>query len=223
MALRPKPEKKEQKERVRLALLQAAVRLSAAHGFGSLSLREVSREADIAPTSFYRHFTDMEELGLAMIDELAGPMFRAVAAQLALAVGPDHEPSLASGQALFAALREDSDLFRFVIAERAGGSERFRAAILLETERFIDDLAGILRSSCRLTDPSLLRNAAEAVVATALEASFRSLDVQPLARAELLARTVEQVRMITLGAEVLGTRRAESVRPPALNIDKVTG
>ena len=34
----------------------------------SLSLREVAREAGIAPNSFYRHFKDIDELAIALID-----------------------------------------------------------------------------------------------------------------------------------------------------------
>ena len=60
----------EQKLRTRRALMDAALsQLSADRGFGSLSLREVAREAGIAPTSFYRHFSDLDELGLALVDE----------------------------------------------------------------------------------------------------------------------------------------------------------
>ena len=43
--------------------------LSAEQSFANLSLREVAREAGIAPTSFYRHFKDMDELGLTLVDE----------------------------------------------------------------------------------------------------------------------------------------------------------
>ena len=60
----------EQKLRTRRALMDAALALlSADRGFGSLSLREVAREAGIAPTSFYRHFAELDELGLALVDE----------------------------------------------------------------------------------------------------------------------------------------------------------
>ncbi|MCW8978101.1 MAG: TetR family transcriptional regulator, partial [Marinobacter sp.] len=42
----------EQKQKTRRALMDAALsQLSADRGFGSLSLREVAREAGIAPTS----------------------------------------------------------------------------------------------------------------------------------------------------------------------------
>ena len=60
----------QQKEKTRRALVDAAFnQLSAEKSFSNLSLREVAREAGIAPTSFYRHFKDMDELGLAMVDE----------------------------------------------------------------------------------------------------------------------------------------------------------
>ena len=37
--------------------------------FRHVSLREIAKLAGIAPTSFYRHFHDMEGLGLALIEE----------------------------------------------------------------------------------------------------------------------------------------------------------
>ena len=59
----------QQKEKTRRSLVEAAFsQLSAERSFASLSLREVAREAGIAPTSFYRHFRDVDELGLTMVD-----------------------------------------------------------------------------------------------------------------------------------------------------------
>lgn len=65
-----------QKEKTRRALIDAAFnQLTADKSFSNLSLREVAREAGIAATSFYRHFRDMDELGLTMVDE-AGLVLR---------------------------------------------------------------------------------------------------------------------------------------------------
>ena len=65
----------QQKERTRRSLVEAAFsQLSAERSFTSLSLREVAREAGIAPTSFYRHFRDVDELGLTMVDESGHPV-----------------------------------------------------------------------------------------------------------------------------------------------------
>ena len=60
----------QQKEKTRRLLIDAALnQLSAERSFSSLSLREVAKEAGLAPTSFYRHFSDMDELGLTLVDE----------------------------------------------------------------------------------------------------------------------------------------------------------
>src|SRR5439155_23497205 len=61
--------RQERKRRTRQALLDAALELLKEQSFSSLSLRQVTRAAGIVPTAFYRHFDDMEELGLALIDE----------------------------------------------------------------------------------------------------------------------------------------------------------
>ena len=66
----------EQKQQTRNALMDAARHLmECGRGFGSLSLREVTRTAGIVPTGFYRHFADMDELGLVLVSEV-GQTFR---------------------------------------------------------------------------------------------------------------------------------------------------
>jgi AcrR family transcriptional regulator len=53
-------------------LLDAALKLmSDGRSFVSISLREVTREAGVVPTAFYRHFRDMDELGLALVDDVS--------------------------------------------------------------------------------------------------------------------------------------------------------
>ena len=37
--------------------------------FSAISLREVTRQAGVVPTSFYRHFENMDELGLNLVDQ----------------------------------------------------------------------------------------------------------------------------------------------------------
>ena len=62
------------KELTRAALLRAALKLLSRSSFDSISLREVTREAGITPTAFYRHFDDMEELGLVLVEESFGTL-----------------------------------------------------------------------------------------------------------------------------------------------------
>ncbi len=56
-----------QQKKNRRSLVEAAFsQLSAERSFASPSLRE-AREAGIVPTPFYRHFRDVDELGLTMV------------------------------------------------------------------------------------------------------------------------------------------------------------
>ena len=51
--------REEAKVLTRQALLRAALKLLSRNSFDSISLREVTKEAGISPTAFYRHFDDM--------------------------------------------------------------------------------------------------------------------------------------------------------------------
>ena len=56
--------RQEQKLKTRQNIIHAAFSLlDENRSLSAISLREVAREAGIAPTSFYRHFKDMDELG----------------------------------------------------------------------------------------------------------------------------------------------------------------
>lgn len=59
----------------RQKLMDAALELAATtRSLASLGLREVARHAGLNPNTFYRHFKDFDELGLAMLDELGGKL-----------------------------------------------------------------------------------------------------------------------------------------------------
>jgi AcrR family transcriptional regulator len=135
--LRINLEKKEERERVAHSLLRATLELAAAHGFSSLGLREVSRAAGIAPTSFYRHFADMEELGLALIDGLVGDLVQELSAAES---APSQDTVEVLVNRTLAAVGVDPELFRFILAERAGAVPSFRNAL----ERHLTALSSAL-------------------------------------------------------------------------------
>jgi AcrR family transcriptional regulator len=173
MVLRASLEKKEEKEKVRLALMRAALHLAAAHGFAGLGLREVAREAGIAPTSFYRHFADMEELGAALIRELAGRSLRELG-ERALAA-PKGSAVASMVESMLSAVARDPELVRFVIAERAGASASFRAQLRGE----LAGLARTLHSAFTgetLPAASAQPLAAEAAVALLVDAAGTAMD-----------------------------------------------
>ena len=59
----------------RQKLMESALALAATtRSLASLGLREVARHAGLNPNTFYRHFKDFDELGVAMLDELGAEL-----------------------------------------------------------------------------------------------------------------------------------------------------
>jgi TetR/AcrR family transcriptional regulator, fatty acid biosynthesis regulator len=152
--VRQQPHKEEEKAKTRAALLEATLELAASHGFASLGLREVAREAGIAPTSFYRHFADMRELGLALIEEHVKPVLARLAAR---AQGDGAVIDALLAELSLAAVTEPHVL-RFMLAERYGAQRAFRHAL----RAAFGQLAASFVREGRRPAP---RGAAEAVVA----------------------------------------------------------
>jgi len=175
--VRVNPEKKEEKERATHALLRVTLSLAAEHGFVSLGLREVSRAADIAPTSFYRHFADMEELGLALIDGLAGRFMKSWVDEADV----EHAKGVATveriaRQALVGA-SEDPELMRFILAERLGAIPSFRAALRRELSTVSAAVEAALAVDDVAVHPESRATVAEGVVVLMLEACGKTLDL----------------------------------------------
>lgn len=168
--MRTTPEKKEEKERVRLALLRATLQLAAAHSFGSLGLREVAREAGIAPTSFYRHFTDMGELGRALIDEVVGALFQEIETRINEAEAAGQEVAYALLDSAFAAVDRDPELVRFVLTEQAGAFASFRQNLRTRLDALAQTLANTAGSKTSL-------QLAKAAIFVVLDCMNRALDL----------------------------------------------
>jgi AcrR family transcriptional regulator len=195
--LRTTPEKREERERVRTALLRAALALAATGGFGSLGLREVSRAAGIAPTSFYRHFSDMEELGLAVIELLGAAMLERVTRRTEDAAKQQHDVSQALLDAFQDELGADPELLRFVVSEHVGALAPLRTAL----RRHFATLAERLRAAANSGHPGHETPgwAADAVVVLVLDALDRAHSAGQEARDSELQRSLPALRAL-LGA-----------------------
>ncbi|MEU7645754.1 TetR family transcriptional regulator [Streptomyces huasconensis] len=123
-----------QKQKTRQALLDAALRLLEEQSLSSLGLREVTRAAGVAPTAFYRHFRDMADLGVALVEEALGSLHTALTALLSAtgdrAGEDDGEERIAATVELIAAyVRTHPAHVRFIAREQHGGVQAVRAAI----------------------------------------------------------------------------------------------
>ncbi len=185
----------EQKEKTRQAIINAALLLSEEKGYPALSLREVTREADIAPATFYRHFKDMEELGLVLVDKVAQTLRQLMrkARQRIKVKGSVIETSVIT-QLEFS--QRNPQLFRLLTSGLTGGPRIFREALQKEKQFFVDELHEDLSGDKRLNNVAL---AAEVMVNQVLVASIEAIDKEPEELILIQQRLITQLRMILLG------------------------
>lgn len=189
----------QQKERTRRSLVEAAFsQLSAEKSYTSLSLREVAREAGIAPTSFYRHFSDVDELGLTMVDE-SGLMLRQLMRQARQRIEKGGSVIRTSLSTFMEFIANNPNAFRLLLRERSGTSPAFRAAVNREIQHFIAELADYLEQANKM--PRHFAEAqAEAMVTIVFNAGAEALDIDAAQRKLLEERLELQLRMISKGA-----------------------
>jgi AcrR family transcriptional regulator len=164
----------ERKLATRQVLLDSALKLMECQGLSSLGLREVTREAGISPAAFYRHFADLEELGVVLVRASLGSMHELL--REIRTTETDTEDVIGRTVDLVARyVREHRPHFRFLAREWHGGVAAVRAAIAAELDTFIDELvedlaaqpdtarwaAGELRVLARLYVEVIMLTAAE--------------------------------------------------------------
>ena len=189
----------QQKEKTRRALIDAAFnQLSAEKSFSNLSLREVAREAGIAPTSFYRHFRDMDELGLTMVDE-TGLILRQLMRQARKRIERGGSIIVISVETFFEFITERPNMFRLLLRESSGTSQEFRTAAAREIQHFVAELTEYI--VVQEKDSRYLAYVqAEGMVTIVFTAGSHALDMSNKEREELKRRKILQLRMIAKGA-----------------------
>ena len=198
------PSRAEQKQATRRSIIEASLALSADRGFSSLSLRGVAKEAGIAPTSFYRHFANMDELGLALVDEV-GMSLRQLVREARRKVDHSGKGSVlrASIQTFLSFVEKNENLFRMLLGEGSGSPPHFRRAIAKEIERFTQDLAeDLIREADATGRPiAYVHHAAEAMVTVAFNLGASSIDLPRDQRLAVIERIIIEVRIIMRGAQ----------------------
>jgi len=208
----------QQKERTRRTLIEAAFnQLNAEQGFTSLSLREVTREAGIAPTSFYRHFRDMDELGLAMVDE-SGLTLRQLMRQARKRIEKGGSVIQTSITTFIEFIDNNPKIFLLLLRERAGTSAAFRSAIAREIQHFVVELADYLNEANNM--PHRFNEAqVEAMVTIAFNLGAEVLDFELEKRQQLIDKLIFQLRMVSRGAYYLYRREQE--KSQCLKVDVI--
>lgn len=194
------------KQMTRERLLDAALTLmSGGNSFPSLSLREVTREAGVVPTAFYRHFRDMDELGLALVEE-CGLTLRRLLREVRKAGVPTTDIIRHSVAIYLQYVRAHPRHFRTAASERNGGSPTMRQAIRNEVGHFVREMAQDLRLIGYRSDlpTDALEMICSLIINTMLNAASDILDLpadQPQLTRELEENFISQIRLVFLGAE----------------------
>jgi AcrR family transcriptional regulator len=132
--------RREQKERTRQALLDAALRLLEHKNLSSVGLREVTRAAGIVPAAFYRHFRDMDDLGIVLVEESLGEMLPVIRGARQGLTDSD-EIVRRSLDVLVGYLGTHREHFRIIAREKFGGVTKVREAINTQLRLAADELA----------------------------------------------------------------------------------
>jgi AcrR family transcriptional regulator len=186
-------------------VIAAALKLlGPSRSVSTLSLREVAREAGIAPNSFYRHFRDMDELAVALID-LAGGQLRQIIREARLRVSAGGEVIRPSVEAFMEQLESDDKLLHILLREGSVGSDAFRQAVDRELRHFEDELRDDLIRLSQVEWPMAYQPAlvAKAITRLVFAMGATAMDLPRERRREITDQTIEMVRMIVVGAQTL--------------------
>lgn len=196
----------EQKQQTRQALMDAARELMDSNrGFDSLSLREVSRAAGIVPTGFYRHFEDMDQLGLALVAEVDAT-FRSTLREVRRSQFEMGSIIEASAHIFLDAVSANRNQFLFLAREQYGGSQSVRQAIGQLRQQITDDLAADLKLLNRTPhlDDADLDVVSDLVVKTVFATLPELIDPPTIPLPAHLtpeAKMTQQLRFIFIGAK----------------------
>lgn len=194
-------------------LMDAAVGLLGSHrSVSTLSLREIARAAGIAPNSFYRHFRDVDELTVALIDQ-AGRSLRGVVREARQRLSLERSAIRSSVEAFMEQLDSDDRCLQILLREMSTGSEAFRQAVDRELNHFEDELRDELIRLEKITghanyEPALT---AKAITRLVIAMGASASDQGGERRRELVEQTVIMIRMIMHGSQVMAAREKTAV------------
>ena len=206
-------------------LMAAALRLSSSsRSLSSIGLRELAREAGLNPNTFYRHFRDIDDLGMALIEDIATQLrqplrdLRRKAAaraasgeqqQLPMLFGIDmqrgrrvtHE----TVQLFFDFVDQQPAVFMLGVRELHGASAPLRQALLQVMDAFAEDMALDILEFKLL--PSNLEHAQvrkiSHLISQGLFSQVLGYLAQPEQQTKIRALAEEQIIMLFTGAAVL--------------------
>lgn len=186
-------------------LFQAALNLIGPQkSIASLSLREVAREAGIAPNSFYRHFKDIDELAIKLIDR-AGVVLRQILHEARLKASKQNSIIRSSVEVFIEQLNADTGNLSLLLREGYTGSISYKLAVERQLNFFQQELKEDLillekLNNSKLANPEIV---AKAITQLVFNMGAKVIDMPIDERKAVAEETMIMIRMILEGARHL--------------------
>ncbi|MBJ9984597.1 HTH-type transcriptional repressor FabR [Acinetobacter sp. S40] len=186
-------------------LFEAALNLIGSEkSIASLSLREVAREAGIAPNSFYRHFKDIDELAIALIDR-SGIVLRQIIRESRLQASKQNSIIRSSVEVFIQQLDTDEGNLSLLLREGFTGSKSYKEAVerqlIFFQQELQEDLIRLERlNRSKLFHPDLV---AKAITQLVFNMGAKVIDLPYEEREAVAEQTMIMIRMILEGARHL--------------------
>ncbi|MFQ3231820.1 TetR family transcriptional regulator [Reinekea sp.] len=187
-------------------IIAAAMRLVGPNrSVSSLSLREITREAGIAPNSFYRHFDNTETLAISAI-ELAGSTLRTLIGEARYKASELNKGIVRmSVETFIHQIYADGQYLPLLLREGIVGSDSFKEAVREQLAYFEQELADDLEAIAKKTNKAPYRPDIVATSITRLVFSMGSdaLDMPAEKHQELIDSMVIAIKMLITGAHII--------------------
>ncbi len=175
--------------------------LRSGRSIASLSLREIAREAGIAPNSFYRHFRDIDELAIALIGR-SGQVLRQIIRQARLEAQKGKSVVQSSVDIFVHELDTDEGNLRLLLREGYTGSVSYRQTVEQQLRDFEQELQeDIVRLEKHhdntLNYPDLV---AKAITQLVFNMGAKVVELPPEERQAIADQTVIMIRILLIGA-----------------------
>ena len=170
----------------------------------SLSLREIAREAGIAPNSFYRHFKDIDQLAIELIDQ-AGIVLRQIIREARMQASLEHSIIRSSVEIFIQQLDVDEGYLSLLLREGYTGSASYKAAVERQLNTFEQELQDDLVRLEKLKGYQIARPdlVAKAITQLVFNMGAKVIDLSIEKRTEIAHQTMLMIRMIIVGARHL--------------------
>lgn len=202
-----KSSRSDRKEATRRRILAAAMQLvEEGRSPDALGLREVARAAGMAAPSLYNHFAEMDELGLALVDDCLLRLRAAARTARKAILDQETEVALKSVLQQFGkAVAHFESVLRLLIMQWFNANPEYRRTIRRELSMMRREMASDMRDAA--TRRGLANHEyqyeSDAIFSLLITYVLNALDLSKEKREQRLAVLERQILMVVLGSRAL--------------------